>query len=102
LYRKLYSFQVGLQVATANRLLNPDSKFDQRPESFDGVRMHIAHYVDLLPVIDPAMVVFVDVPVQVIVRNEVIGKHCAWEERALLPGQALSVPSGWQKNRSRR
>lgn len=71
--------QVGLQVVTANVVINAtDPALNQTPESFDGVRVNVSDNVDLLAVVDSLMLVAACV--KAIVRRIVIGKdHRAWK-----------------------
>ena len=64
-------------INTANPVLN------EAPEAFDGVRVDFAHHVDFFTVINPAMVVLVDMPIHHIVRRKVVGKDCALGEDML-------------------
>src|SRR5436305_9479576 len=55
--------QIGLQVMTAHLMVNAaNAGFYERPESFDGVRVDFARDVNLLAVIDRAMVVTIEMP----------------------------------------
>ena len=67
--------QIGLQVVTANRVVNAlDSVLNQRPESFDGLRVNVASNVDFLAVPDAPMVVVIRSTSEPIISRKVIVK----------------------------
>src|SRR5207237_1953532 len=77
--------EISLYIVTSERMINPtQSSLDQHPEPFNCVRMDVAHYIDLLAVIDSVMYILIKVPVQCIVGREIICKHRALGQNVFL------------------
>jgi hypothetical protein len=74
--------QIGLQVVTANRVINAlDTVLDQRPETFDGLRMHVASNIDFLAVPNAPMVVVMRGSGESGINRVVIRKHkIRWQD----------------------
>jgi hypothetical protein len=68
--------QVGLQVVTANRMIDTlDSVLYERPKTFDGLRVNITSNVDFFTVPDAPMVVVVLSTSEAVIRRIVIGEN---------------------------
>src|SRR5438477_1471279 len=71
--------KVGLQILLRNGVIDSsDSAFHQTPESFNRVRVNVAHYVNLGAVADSFM--FLYTPSDTIINRVLIGENCAlWQ-----------------------
>src|SRR6266478_1000712 len=68
--------EVGLQEFRAHVVVNPaDSTLHQAPESFDSLSVNVARDINLRAVADAPM--NITEILESIVRNEIVGKHCA-------------------------
>src|ERR1022692_485899 len=97
---KAVFIQVGLQVMAANIVIGAlDPVLDQRPESFNGLRMNVASNIDFLAMANAAMVVIVRGSGESVIRRIVIGENeIRWQKVLLVTSDvtnARTLPLRW-------
>ena len=83
---------------TANVVVNaPDTTLDEAPESFDGIRVNLANYVNAFAVINSSMLV--SASIKPVIRAEGVGEYNRLREDVLFnqPVQRIGLNIGSDK-----